>query len=156
VHIVRALVAAGICLVCCIAIGHAQTPAATTLPSVSLPPDIARVLTDYEAAWSRRDAGALAALFAEDGFVLSNGVPPVRGRAAIEAHYSGAGGPLALRALFFATEGAVGYIIGAFARQPGGPDAGKFTLTLRKDAHGRWLIVSDMDNANARPGARPH
>ena len=41
----------------------------------------------------------LAALFAEDGFVLSSGVPPVRGRAAIRRHYEGQGGPLSLRAL---------------------------------------------------------
>lgn len=27
---------------------------------------------------------------------------------------------------------------------------GKFTLTLRKDKSGRWLIVSDMDNSNRR------
>jgi ketosteroid isomerase-like protein len=106
---------------------------------------------DYESAWQRKDARALAALFAEDGFVLSNGVPPVRGRAAIEKHYSGQGGPLSLRALAHATEGSTGYIIGGFARRRGEPDIGKFTLTLRKGSDGRWLIVSDMDNGNSRP-----
>ncbi len=120
-------------------------------PSVELPPALARVLTDYEAAWGKRDARALAALFAEDGFVLSSGVPPVRGRARIAAHYRGRGGPLALRALAYATEGSVGYIIGGFARRHGDPDIGKFTLTLRRVADGRWLIMSDMDNGNSRP-----
>jgi len=48
-------------------------------PSVELPAALARVLTDYELAWSRRDAAALAQLFAEDGFVLPNGHPPVKG-----------------------------------------------------------------------------
>jgi hypothetical protein len=67
----------------------AQTPAASPLPSVHLPPPLARVLTDYETAWRARDAAALARLFAEDGFVLSNGRPPVRGRPAIERHYTG-------------------------------------------------------------------
>jgi ketosteroid isomerase-like protein len=119
-------------------------------PSVPLPEDLARVLTDYEAAWAAKDAAKLAALFAEDGFVLSSGVPPVRGRAAIEKHYTGQGGPLALRAFAFAREGSVGFILGAFAQQRGGPEIGKFTLTLKKDANGRWLIQSDMDNANAR------
>jgi len=123
----------------------AQTP-----ETIALPPPLARVLTDYETAWQGKDAPALAALFAEDGFVLASGVPPVRGRAAIQKHYTGQGGPLALRALAFATEGAVGYIIGGFSRQRGEPDVGKFTLTLRKDATGRWLIVSDMDNGNTR------
>jgi ketosteroid isomerase-like protein len=105
-------------------------------------------LTDYEAAWRSRDAPALARLFVEEGFVLAAGRPPVKGRAAIQRHYTGQGGPLALRALAFATDGAVGYIIGGFARQEGEPDIGKFTLTLRKGAGGTWLIVSDMDNSN--------
>jgi ketosteroid isomerase-like protein len=126
----------------------AATPAPPE-PTVPLLPELARVLTDYETAWSRKDARALAALFAEDGFVLPSGHPPVRGRAAIEKYYTGQGGPLALRAFAFATEGNVGYILGAYAREKGAPDAGKFTLTLRKDA-GRWWIVSDMDNGNQR------
>jgi ketosteroid isomerase-like protein len=123
------------------------------LPSVALSPELARVLTDYEAAWQGKDAAALAALFAEDGFVLPNGAPAVRGRAAIERHYTGHGGPLALRALAFATEGAVGYIIGGYAAEKGQPDTGKFTLTLRRAEDGRWLIQSDMDNNNSRPRA---
>jgi ketosteroid isomerase-like protein len=117
---------------------------------VALPPELDRVLRDYEAAWSARDAKGLAALFTEDGFVLSGGTPPVRGRTAIERHYQGAGGPLALRALAHATEGSIGWIIGAFASKAGEPDRGKFTLTLRKGRDGRWLIMSDMDNPNAR------
>lgn len=120
------------------------------LPSVTLPAPIARVLTDYETAWQSKDAAALAALFAEDGFVLPSGVPPVRGRARIQEHYADSGGPLALRALAFEAEGSVGYVIGGYARRAGEPDVGKFTLTLRKDADGRWLIMSDMDNDNAR------
>jgi ketosteroid isomerase-like protein len=112
---------------------------------------LARVLTDYEVAWRNKDAAALAALFADDGFVLGNGVAPVRGRANIQNAYKGAGGPLSLRALAFATEGNVGYIIGAFAREKDQPDIGKFTLTLRKGEDGRWLILSDMDNGNSRP-----
>jgi hypothetical protein len=97
-----------------------------------MPPELTRVLTDYEAAWQRKDARALAALFTEDGFVLASGVPPVRGRDAIEKHYTGQGGPLSLRALAFSTEGSTGYIIGGFAPGRGENDVGKFTLTLRR------------------------
>ena len=131
-------------------VAFADPPTPAAMPSVTMPPELTRVLTDYEAAWGKKDAAALAALFATDGFVLSSGVPPVRGREAIQKHYTGQGGSLALRALHFATEGSVGYIIGGFARERGTPDVGKFTLTLRKES-GRWFIVSDMDNGNSRP-----
>lgn len=130
------------------AAGQQEAPAAE--PSVSLPPELARVLTDYEAAWSKKDPAALAALFAEDGFVLPNGSTPVRGRAAIQKYYTGHGGALSLRALAYAAEGAVGYIIGGYTDTVGKPDIGKFTLTLRKSPDGRWLIMSDMDSSNQR------
>ena len=123
------------------------SPVPSPLPSVAPPPEIARVLADYESAWSRRDADALATLFAEDGFVLAGGHPAVRGRAAIRALYAGKGGPLALRAFAWAAEGATGWVIGGYGRARGAPDDGKFTLTLRREAD-RWLIVSDMDNGN--------
>ena len=128
-----------------------QSIAIVPQPTLELSPSLARVLADYESAWSRRDAQALAALFADDGFVLPNGHPPVRGRDAIARYYEGHGGPLALRAIAFAEEGAVGFILGGYAAQRGAPDDGKFTLTLRKNRDGRWLIFSDMDSANARP-----
>jgi ketosteroid isomerase-like protein len=125
-------------------------------PSVTLPPDLARVLEDYRSAWMKKDSQALANLFTEDGFVLSPGSPILRGRQVIAKHYSNAGGPLFLRAVAFSTNGNIGYILGAFADKPESPDRGKFTLTLRRDATGRWMIVSDMDNGNIRlPDCRP-
>lgn len=119
-------------------------------PSVALPPELARVLTDYEAGWKAGDAAALASLFAEDGFVLAAGRAPVKGRAAIQKLYTHPGSPLMLRAITYAMHGDVGYIIGGYSAEPGKPDDGKFTLTLRKRDDGRWLIVSDMDNSNRR------
>jgi acetyl esterase/lipase len=130
---------------------RAQSAGGPPQPSVELPAPLARVLRDYEAAWRRKDAAGLAALFAADGFVLAGGRPPLRGRAAIERHYTGQGGPLALRALAYSTGSGVGYILGGYARHRGESDVGKFTLTLRRAPDGRWLIVSDMDNGNGRP-----
>jgi ketosteroid isomerase-like protein len=131
----------------------AQTPAAAAvpLPSVTLPAELARVLSDYETAWRAKDAAALSRLFHEEGFVLPGGRPPVRGRAAIATHYTGQGGPLYLRAFAYAAEGSVGYILGGYSGLAGGADEGKFTLTLKKGADGRWLIYSDMDNGNQPP-----
>ena len=137
----------------------AQSPTAVPTvppqPSVALPPELARVLTDYEAAWRGKDAAALSRLFTEDGFVLMNGKPPVRGRAAIEKAYTGSGGPLFLRAFAYATEGRVGYILGGYSGKEGAPDDGKFTLTVKREADGKWMIFSDMDNPNRRPQRAP-
>lgn len=135
-----------------------QTPAAAParMPSVALPPEMDRVLRDYEREWKAGNAAALARLFTEDGFVLRPGHPPVRGRAAIEESYRGASGDLRLRALAYSAEGSVGYVIGAFAYgSADAPDGGKFILTLRRGADGRWLISADMDNPNAMPRRSP-
>jgi ketosteroid isomerase-like protein len=132
-----------------------ESGAVQALPSVVLPPELERVLRDYERAWRAGDATALAALFAEDGFVLQSNRPPVRGRAAIQAAYAGeGGGPLRLRALAFASADTIAYIVGGYGYgdQPG--DVGKFTLTLRRESGGPWRIYSDMDNQNAAPKPR--
>jgi ketosteroid isomerase-like protein len=121
---------------------------AEELPSIKLPAAIDRVLRDYERAWQSHDAKALVELFTEDGFVLANGRPPVRGREEIRAAYAKAGGPLALRALASSTEGSVGYIIGVYGHGDG-VDAGKFILALRR-VRERWQIAADMDNSNQR------
>jgi uncharacterized protein (TIGR02246 family) len=126
----------------------ARQEAQEQLPTVVLPAELQRVLSDYELAWRARDAAALAELFAPDGFVMAPGRPPARGRDEIRRYYTGRGGPLSLRALAFATADTVGWIVGGYTAVPGQPDGGKFTLTLRRGDDGRWLIVTDMDNSN--------
>lgn len=119
------------------------------VPSVSLPPALDRVLRDYEQRWRAGDAAGVAALFAPDGLVLQAGRTPVRGREAIQRAYTGvASGELVLRAFAYATSGNIGYIVGGYRYGAAPNDVGKFTLTLRRDGNGPWLIFSDMDNGN--------
>jgi hypothetical protein len=47
-------------LVAASAAGQQEMPAQE--PSIILPPELARVLRDYETAWSKKDAAALAGL----------------------------------------------------------------------------------------------
>ena len=129
----------------------AQQPAPAPLPSINLPDALDRVLRDYEKAWEGKDPAGLAALFTEDGFVMSNGKPAVRGREAIRAAYANAGGPLALRALAYSIDGDTGYIIGGYGGRDDKGDVGKFILAIRR-VDGKWLIAADMDNSNRRPG----
>ncbi len=135
------------------AMASAQETPPAQLPSVTLPPELDRVLRDYERAWAAGDENALAALFTDDGFVLQMGRAPVRGTDAIRQAYGSSGGALYLRALGYATDGNVGYIVGAFGMTPD-RDGGKFVLALRRDPGGPWKIAADIDNPSARP-ARP-
>ena len=132
---------------CVAAPAAAQSNDATEAqPSVDLPEEVGRVLRDYERLWSAGEAEELAALFVEDGLIIRNGTW-IRGREAIRAAYANASGPLRLRAIEFATDGAVGFIVGMYGYGEALPvsDRGMFTLTLRQAASGQWLIVSDMD-----------
>jgi uncharacterized protein (TIGR02246 family) len=130
----------------CLAVSlAAQNP---RLPSVTLPPELDRVLRDYERAWAGSDPAGLAALFTEDGFVpTSSGWR--RGRPAIQDAYANAGGDLRLRAHEFSVTGDTGFIIGAYGygETAATADRGKFILALRR-VDGRWLIAADLDNAN--------
>lgn len=123
--------------------------AAMPLPSVALPPDLDRVLRDYERAWEAGDAPALASLFTEDGFVPT-GARWVRGHDAIREAYARAGGALRLRALAYAVQDTVGYIVGAYGYgdEPSTGDRGKFVLAVRRSPGGPWRIAADLDSTN--------
>jgi ketosteroid isomerase-like protein len=130
----------------------AQQAPPPPLPSVELPQPLDRVLRDYEARWKAKDGAGLATLFTTDGFVMSANELPVRGRPSIEERYRrSSGGDLRLRALGFAIDDTVGYIVGGYRYQPTGGDVGKFVLALRKGPGGTWLIAADIDNGNGRP-----
>lgn len=125
---------------------NAQDGQAQPISAVDLPPELDRVLRDYESAWSAGDAGALAALFTEDGFVRRGG-RWIQGRDSIRVAYENSSGPLQLRALSYAAEDSVGYIVGEYGYgQP--PDVnygGKFILAIRRSGDGPWLIAADLD-----------
>ena len=124
--------------------GAPQAPAA--LPSVSLPPELDRVLRDYERHWRASDGAALSQLFTEDGFINRNGW--IRGRDAIRQAYTRSGGDLRLRAVGYAAGDTVGYIVGGYRYGDAANDGGKFILTLRRAPRGDWKIAADLDAAN--------
>ncbi|WP_460970483.1 YybH family protein [Spirosoma migulaei] len=142
-----------LCLFCLAMKSMAQQPKTAfpptdALPSVTLPPDVDRVLRDYEREWQANNTEKLVSLFTPDGFVMQPNRPAIQGHKNLQLAYSrSAGSPLSLRALSFAQSGSVGYIIGAYRATATGTDIGKFILALRKGADGRWLIAADMDNS---------
>lgn len=131
--------------------GLAQTADPLGLEPVTLPPALDRVLRDYESAWRAGDGPRLSALFTEDGFALSSGRLPIKGRAAIAAWHTRPGGELRLRAFAWSASDSVGYIVGGYRYPDTRGPGGKFLLALRKGSDGRWLIAADMDNAAGPP-----
>ncbi|HET8712100.1 MAG TPA: nuclear transport factor 2 family protein [Gemmatimonadales bacterium] len=140
-----------LCLAILTSTAAAQSPA--SLPSVTLPPELDRVLREYEKNWRAGDENGLAALFTTDGFVPSN-TGFVRGRDAIVAQYKDQQGELNLRAHAYAMSDTVGYIVGAYGFGTDGADRGKFVLALRRARGGPWLIAADIDQFN-RTGPAP-
>lgn len=145
-----------VAIACCVIAFAAAAPQAAGqaadplgLPPVTLPAELDRVLRDYEKAWRAGDGAALARVFTEDGFSLSNGALPVRGRSGIAESLKQPGGELQLRAFAWATADKVGYIVGGFRYPNSTGPGGKFLLALRKGPDGAWLIAADMENSAA-------
>ena len=125
-------------------------PPVPPLPSVSLPAELDRVLRDYERFWRTGNASALSELFTTDGFIARRG-GWIRGREAIRAAYQGPGSDLRLRAVAYAVDARVGYIVGSYGygENAARTDTGRFILALRRDAdNAAWLIAADLDGAN--------
>lgn len=116
------------------------------LPSAELPPELARILRDYERHWRAGHADSLAALFTDDGLVARRG-GWIQGTSELRDALQRTSSDLRLRAVAYATDGAVGYIVGAYGygEQAETQDGGMFILALGRSAEGRWLIAADLD-----------
>lgn len=141
-----------------VAPGLAQAPPAgprdaAPPAAVTLPPELDRVLRDYERAWRAGDGAALAALFTDDGFAVQSGSPLARGHAAIAGNITAPGGELRLSAYAFSVSGNVGYIVGGYRYPDTTGPGGRFVLALRQGADSRWRIAADLDNSGPPPAA---
>ncbi len=125
------------------------------LPSVTLPPELDRVLRDYERFQSAGDAAGIASLFAEDGlFPGQSGW--IRGREAIrKLNFTSA--DFRLRATAYSVEGSVGYIAGFIGRpgDTGVTDIARLVLALRRGPDGRWLIAARLGEGFRPPDTTP-
>lgn len=131
------------------------TSALVAPPAITLPPELDRVLRDYERAWKDGDGAALSTLFLEDGFAVQNGSPLARGRDAIAKNVDGPGGALQLTAYAFAISDSTGYIVGGYRYPETIGPGGRFVLALHKRQDGFWLIAADLDNMGPRPKGTP-
>jgi predicted TIM-barrel fold metal-dependent hydrolase len=113
-----------------------------TLPVVTLPPVVDRVLRDFEAGWGSADKSNIAALFTNDG-VLQWADDWARGPRAIRIALLGKGGGLRMRPQAFEAHDSLGFIAGAygFYRDTTWVDQGRFSLTLRRRDRDPWHIA---------------
>jgi uncharacterized protein (TIGR02246 family) len=114
-----------------------------------------RLNDKWTEAFNKGDAAAVAAMYAEDAYVLPPGGDMVKGRSAIEAFWKQAGqqvgdaklvtldvlplGPRAARE--------VGTVTLETKAQPPQQIVGKYSVVWRKIG-GRWLLATDIWNMN--------
>jgi uncharacterized protein (TIGR02246 family) len=109
----------------------------------------------WSAAFNKGDAGAIAAMYAADAYMLPPGHDMVKGRAAIEAFWKGATGQLGNAKLVAVDVAPLGRSaareIGTFSfetkAQSPQPVVGKYVVVWRKIG-GQWLLATDIWNTN--------
>jgi uncharacterized protein (TIGR02246 family) len=105
----------------------------------------------FAAALGRRDASAAAALYADDGALLTPAADLIRGRTDIEAFWRegiafGLSG-IELEATDVTVIGAVAIEIGRYAlRLDGATDRGKYLVLHRRDGDGAWRRAVEVYN----------
>lgn len=136
-------------LALCVGLAAAGSASAQTVATI-------RQLNDkWEDAFNKGDVAAVAAMYAEDAYVLPPGGNMVKGRSAIEAFWKTAGqqvgdaklvtvdvlplGPRAARE--------IGTVTLETKAQPPQQVVGKYVVVWRKIG-GRWLLATDIWNMN--------
>ena len=138
------------CIAVLIGCGAGDARETPPVPAITLPPDLAQVLRSYEAAYSRRDSSALAALFATDGILLPLGESMVRGGAEVSSRLAREGGSLSLVPVAYGAADSIAWIVGTFGAERSASTGGKFVLALRRDSAGTWRVAADIANPNGR------
>ena len=112
-------------------------------------------------AFSRGDAAALGAFFAEDVRFMPPNMPMVNGRQAFQEVFQ-AGRDQGMRDISFELvqiefSGDLAYEVGAYRlnMQPeGGPaiaDVGKYVVVFKRQGDGSWMIAADIFNSDSPP-----
>ncbi len=112
---------------------------------------IAETNAAFGTAFAARDAGALAALYTEDGQLLPAGTPPVEGSEAIAAYWRGAfeaglsGADLATAEVFVGADGKTATEVGRYRLSAGDAvaDEGKYVVVWQSTPEG-WRLHRDI------------
>ena len=109
------------------------------------------IVAEYETAWNASDQRALGQLFAEDASQFLEKLPPSHGVAEISLNSIAARETerrkRCFRPITIAANDDLGYVVGAYAFDKSGIDAGSFVMTLRRNAQGDWRVESMLENS---------
>jgi uncharacterized protein (TIGR02246 family) len=118
---------------------------------------IQAAVRQYVAASNRGDAGALAALYADDAVLLPPDHEAVEGREAIGAFWrQGTDEGLQVTTLRLDVAGDVGYLVGRYRLPPTAEepaDSGKYVLCLKRQDDGSWKVTADIWNSSGEAGS---
>jgi len=125
-------------------------------------PAIRQVADAYTAAMLAGDATAAAAIYGDDAVEMPPGVPPIRGRAAIEQYFRGMFGGCRFTTFTLShsearASGDVAFIAGtskATVTPNGGPpvtEDGKYLVVLKRSG-GAWKVAYSIHNADVPGG----
>jgi uncharacterized protein (TIGR02246 family) len=121
--------------------------------------DIDALNATFVQAVERRDAAAMAAVYAPDARVLPPGAPAVEGTAAIQQFWQGAldqgvdGG--ALKTVSLEERDDLAVEEGQYEMRVGGAvvQTGKYVVVHRRQSDGSWRWATDIFNADAEAAA---
>jgi uncharacterized protein (TIGR02246 family) len=129
-----------------------------TSAGAAAPAGLTQIRQAFVTAANAKDAAALTALYTDDALLMPSNSPAVKGRAAIMAFWKGMLDQGARDVSLGWTAGALmsdsGYEAGTYtftmAPASGQPasDKGKYLLTVKKGADGKWRINNDIFNSD--------
>ena len=116
--------------------------------------EIEQRVREFEAAFNRRDAAALAAMYTEDATLLPPGSEMVSGRQAIQQFWQGAfdmgvsGGELRPQQIEARDDLAYEMSTATLRMGDAGTQAVKYVVVWKRQTGGAWQLAVDIWNAN--------
>jgi uncharacterized protein (TIGR02246 family) len=111
---------------------------------------IGRVMAEYEAAYHRNDAAAMAQLYAPNGLLLPPGRELIRGRDAIRKFWEqGMEAGFQMETLQVSAGIGTGFAVGRYyipADAENDAESGKYVITFERQPDGVWRVAADIWN----------
>jgi uncharacterized protein (TIGR02246 family) len=111
---------------------------------------ISRVMAEYQSAYHRNDASAMAELYAPNGLLLPPGRELIRGRDAIRKFWEqGMEAGFQMETLQVSAGMGTGFAVGRYyipADAENEAESGKYVITFERQSDGVWRVAADIWN----------